>query len=103
MCLLKKGAEIHEVTEVPFGISSSALEFARNKGHMNVADFIESGLDSKKLKPKYTLKSFQTKLYINLNYIVQSESGDAKEFLNRISMENLRFLRNTIFARKNYI
>lgn len=100
--LLGLGAKIHEATEVPFYIYKSAVEFARLKGHKEVVEYIEKGLAKGKFIAEHSMDYFLDKIYKDPKYLIEREKNSAGIFLSRVSMENLRFLRNTIFARKNY-
>lgn len=100
--LLSRGAKIHEVTEVAYFRGQSALDYARTKGFENVVSYIENGLIKGKFIKEHKVDDYIEKLFKDLAYVLNTEKSSAKTFLNRISMGNLKLLRNAIFARKNY-
>lgn len=101
--LISRGAKLHEATEIPFAMSLSALEHARAKDHMEVVDYIEVALERGELQVDFRVDDFMLKLFTDSKYDIIRDSNLAKEFLSRISMQNMRLIRNAIFARKNYI
>lgn len=100
--LLSHGALIHEATEVAFTWNTSALEYARDKGHHDVVEYIETLIDSNELNPEFTVEMFIDKLYKDPGYQLYEAPYRVVHFLERVTMEGLRLMRNSIFARKGY-
>jgi hypothetical protein len=101
--LIEQGADLGEVTEVPYAGELTALEYARKMGHQVVVEVIGTALKSGKYnRPKYSADSIIDKLYRDPTFVLSDQGKDLTQFLRKQKKETLRRIRNTIFARKNY-
>jgi ankyrin repeat protein len=101
--LIERGANLGEVTEVPYSGEITALEYAKKKGHRAAVEVVEAALRSGKYNhPKYTVGSIIDKLYRDPTFDLSAQGKDQTQFLRKQTKETLRRLRNTIFAKKNY-
>lgn len=100
--LIKKGANIREATEKSYDNGKTALEYAKKSGHIAVVKMVEKHLKKISYKPKYSLDAIIDRLFTDPNFDMPNERGELDSILKQQTRNNLRLIRNTIFARKNF-
>lgn len=101
--LIDRGAALYEVTHVPYFEGKTAFEIANEEGFFDVTQLVRNSQKSGGSKEAiYSVDSIIAKLYKDSSYDISKQNGKIINFLRRQSVENLRLIRNAIFARKNY-
>lgn len=101
--LIEHGADLAEATEVPYSAGETALEHAKKKGYTATVEVVSAAIKSKGYQDaQFSVEGIMEKLYRDPAFELAAQGEYLVKLLRKQDMEILRYIRNTIFARKDY-